>query len=162
MTTFSHLSKPGKIGSLTLKNRMIMAPMGSNYAEADGTCAERIHAFYETRAKGGAAMLTMGVVSVAYPNGTAEPFQVGISDDKFIPGLKALTDRVHRHDCKIAVQLQHAGKTAVRDLVDERDLWVPSMPAPHKSDMMNDLTPSELGRFIRPKSNKMPSIRVMS
>ncbi len=60
MTTFSHLSKPGKIGSLTLKNRMIMAPMGSNYAEADGTCAERIQAFYETRAKGGAAMLTMG------------------------------------------------------------------------------------------------------
>lgn len=162
MTTFSHLSKPGKIGSLTLKNRMIMAPMGSNYAEADGTCAERIQAFYETRAKGGAAMLTMGVVSVAYPNGTAEPFQVGISDDKFIPGLKALTDRVHRHDCKIAVQLQHAGKTAVRDLVEERDLWVPSMPAPHKSDMMNDLTPSELGRFIRPKTNKMPSIRVMS
>ncbi|WP_371185593.1 FAD-dependent oxidoreductase [Thalassotalea maritima] len=161
MTTFSHLSKPGKIGSLELKNRMLMAPMGSNFAETDGTCGERIQAFYEERAKGGAAMLTMGVVSVAYPHGTAEPYQVGISEDKFIPGLKQLTDRVHQHGTKIAIQLQHAGKTAVRDLAEGRDLWVPSMPAPHKTDMMNDLTKSELSRFIRTAGTSAPKIRVM-
>lgn len=161
MTKFNALTQPGKIGSLALKNRMFMAPMGSNYANADGTCGERIQAFYEERAKGGAALLTMGVVAIAYPHGTAEPYQVGISEDKFIPGLKQLTDRVHQHDCKIALQLQHAGKTAVRDLVEGRELWVPSIPAPHKTDMMNDLTASELNRFIRPKNNKPPTIRVM-
>lgn len=161
MTQYSSLTKPGKIGSLTLKNRMFMAPMGSNYANEDGTCGERIQAFYEERARGGAALLTMGVVSIAYPHGTAEPYQVGISEDKFIPGLKQLTDRVHQHDCKIALQLQHAGKTAVRDLVEGRELWVPSMPAPHKTDMMNDLTKSELNRFIRPKNKQLPKIRVM-
>ena len=161
MAKFEQLQKPGQIGSMTLKNRMIMAPMGSNFAEADGHCGERIQAFYETRAKGGAAMLTMGVCSIAYPAGTAEPFQVGISRDDFIPGLKQLTDRVHKHGAKIAIQLQHAGKTAVRDLAEGRDLWVPSMPPPMKTDMMQSLTQAELGAFIRPKAGGKISIRVM-
>lgn len=161
MAKFDNLLKPGQIGSMTLKNRMIMAPMGSNFAESDGHCGERIQAFYEERAKGGAAMLTMGVCSIAYPAGTAEPYQVAVSDDKFIPGLKQLTDRVHKHGAKIAMQIQHAGKTAVRDLAEGRDLWVPSIPMPHKTDMMNSLTEAELGAFIRSSSGGKPTIRVM-
>lgn len=161
MAKFEQLQKPGQIGSMTLKNRMIMAPMGSNFAEADGHCGERIQAFYEARAKGGAAMLTMGVGAIAYPAGTAEPFQVGISRDDFIPGLKQLTVRVHKHGAKIAIQLQHAGKTAVRDLAEGRDLWVPSMPPPMKTDMMQSLTQAELASFIRPKAGGKISIRVM-
>ena len=148
MAAYQHLVSPGKIGSMELKNRILMAPMGSNYAEQDGRCGERIQAFYEARAKGGAAMLTMGVGSIAYPAGTAEPYQVGISSDDFIPGLKQLTDRVHQHGAKIAIQLQHAGKTSVRDLAEGRELWVPSMPPAASTDMFSSLTQSELGRFI--------------
>lgn len=148
MAAFQHLLSPGRIGSLELRNRIFMAPMGSNYAEADGHCGERIQAFYEARAKGGAGLLTMGVGSIAYPAGTAEPYQVGISSDDFIPGLRQLTDRVHKHGAKIAIQLQHAGKTSVRDLAEGRELWVPSMPPAVKTDMFNALTQSELGRFI--------------
>ncbi|WP_028300902.1 FAD-dependent oxidoreductase [Oceanospirillum beijerinckii] len=149
MAQHQHLLQPGKIGSLELKNRMIMAPMGSNFAETDGHCGERIQAFYEERAKGGAGLLTMGVCSIAYPNGTAEPYQVGVSDDKFLPGLTKLVERVHAQGGKIAMQLQHAGKTAVRDIAEGRELWVPSMPPAHKSDMMKSLTQEELGAFIR-------------
>ena len=47
MAAFQHLFRPGKIGSLELKSRILMAPMGSNYAEADGRCGERIQTFYE-------------------------------------------------------------------------------------------------------------------
>ena len=148
MAAYQHLVSPGTIGSMKLKNRILMAPMGSNYAEEDGRCGERIQAFYEARAKGGAGMLTMGVCSIAYPAGTAEPYQVGISSDEFIPGLKQLTDRVHRHGAKIAMQLQHAGKTSVRDLAEGRELWVPSMPPAANTDMFAALTQSELGRFI--------------
>lgn len=148
MSAYKHLFTPGRIGSMELKNRIIMAPMGSNFANEDGSCGERIQAFYEARAKGGAGMLTMGVCSIAYPAGTAEPYQVGISSDKFIPGLKQLTDRVHQHGCKIAMQLQHAGKTSVRDLTEGRELWVPSMPPAANTDMFAALTRSELGRFI--------------
>ncbi|NBA93739.1 FAD-dependent oxidoreductase [Pseudomonas sp. R5(2019)] len=163
MSHYPHLLGPGRIGSLELRNRIIMSGMGSNFAEADGTCSERIQAYYEARAAGGAGLLIMGVGSIAYPAGTAEPFQVGLSDDRFIPGLKALTERVHRHGAKIAIQLQHAGKTAVRDLAEGRELWVPSMPSAVKSNMMNSLTPEELGCFISSAKGLAgkPAIRVM-
>ncbi|MGI2258148.1 FAD-dependent oxidoreductase [Shewanella sp. GXUN23E] len=157
---YAHLFTPGKIGSLELKNRIVMAPMGDNFAEADGHCTERMQAFYEARAKGGAGLITIGVGSIAYPLGTAEPYQLAISDDKYLPGLTQLTQRVQRHGAKIAIQLQHAGKTAARDMAEGRELWVPSVPPASQSDMFASLTPAELGAFIRPKGGQV-SYRVM-
>jgi 2,4-dienoyl-CoA reductase-like NADH-dependent reductase (Old Yellow Enzyme family)/NADPH-dependent 2,4-dienoyl-CoA reductase/sulfur reductase-like enzyme len=158
---FSALVQPGRIGTLELKNRMIMAPMGSNYAESDGSCGERIQAYYEARAKGGAGLLIMGVCSVAFPHGTGEPYQVGVSDDGFIPGLAGIADRVHRHGTKIAMQLHHGGKTAVQDLVHGRDIWVPSIPKPPAPPTyMAAVTPHELSTFVGVTRNR-PQYRVM-
>lgn len=164
MGQFDHLLSRGNIGTLELKNRIVMAPMGSNFAESDGTCTERIQAYYEARAAGGAGLLIMGVCAIAYPAGTAEPYQVGISDDRFLPGLQALTERVHRHGAKIAIQIQHAGKVAVRDLAEGREMWVPSMPPPLKTDMMNSLTMEELSNFVSSSKSRDKAgvkIRVM-
>lgn len=156
---YPNIFKSGHIGKMALPNRIVMAPMGSNFAETDGACGERIQAYYEARAAGGAGLLIMGVVSVGFPHGTAEPYQVGISDDKFIPGLTEITRRVHAHGSKIAVQLQHAGKTSVRDIVEGRPLLVPSIPPHQKTDMMLSVTPDEIARFVRP--SKKPEIKVM-
>lgn len=162
MSDYQHLLKPGKIGGLSLRNRIIMAPMGSNYAEADGHCGERIQAYYEERAKGGVGLITMGVVSVAFPAGTAEPYQVGISKDEYIPGLRVLTDRVHQHGSKISLQLQHAGKTSVRDMAEGREVWVPSMPPPPPpNDMMKSVTLKEISTFVRPSKDVPVTMRVM-
>lgn len=148
-TPYTPLFQPGRIGTLDLRNRIIMAPMGSNFAETDGTCGERIQSYYEARAKGGVGLITMGVCSVAFPHGTCEPFQVGVSDDKFIPGLAAIVERVHRHGAKIAMQLQHGGKTAAQDMAQGRELWVPSIPAtPPPNDMMGAITREELATFV--------------
>lgn len=160
--SYKHLLSPASIGKLSLRNRIIMAPMGSNFAESDGSCGERIQAYYEARAAGGAGLLIMGVCSVAFPAGTAEPYQVGVSDDRFIPGLRTLAERVHKHGAKIAMQLQHAGKTATRDLAEGRELWVPSLPPPFKTDMMAALTPEEINSFISGSRNRgRPAVRVM-
>ena len=145
---FSPLLQPGRIGTLDIRNRIVMAPMGSNFAETDGTCGERIQAYYEARAKGGAGLLTMGVCSIAYPHGTGEPYQVGVSRDDFIPGLAAVAERVHRHGAKIAMQLQHSGKTAALDRAQGREIWVPSIPKMVKNDIMSAITPEELSTFI--------------
>lgn len=163
MTSYSHLLSPGRLGNLALRNRIVMAPMGSNFAEETGHCGERIQAYYEARAAGGAGLLIMGVCAVAYPAGTAEPWQVGVSRDDFIPGLAQLAERVHKHGAKIAMQLQHAGKVSVRDMAEGRELWVPSMPAPVKSDIMAALTPDETANFVSSSRGigGGPRIRVM-
>lgn len=160
MTNFSQLLAPGRIGSIELRNRIIMAPMGSNFAEADGHCGERIQAYYEARARGGAGLLIMGVCSIAFPAGTAEPFQVGVSSDEFLPGLTRLAERVHQHGAKIAMQLQHAGKTAIRDMAEGRPLMVPSIPPASKSDMMDALTPEEMARFISSAKRREGGVQI--
>ena len=64
MAQYPALLSPGRIGPMTLRNRVLLTAMGSSLAEADGTCGERMRAFHEEPARGGAALVTMGVVGV--------------------------------------------------------------------------------------------------
>ncbi len=153
-SNFEHLLAPGRIGSLTLRNRILMTPMGSNLAEPNGEVGERIQAYYEARAKGGAGCLIVGVGAICWPEGACNPNQVAISNDRFLPGLSALTERVHRHGAKIAIQLQHASKVAIRDIAAGRPMLVPSLPKPKATDLMNDLTPQERAVFVADYTKK--------
>ena len=68
---FRHLMSPGRINQLELRNRIFFSPMGSNLAEEDGSVGERLRTYYAERAKGGAALVTMGSVSVGFPVGAS-------------------------------------------------------------------------------------------
>lgn len=144
---FQSLLSPGRIGALEIRNRIVMSPMGSNLCRPDGHLGERILRYYEERARGGVGLITVGVGAIAFPVGTCNPNQVGISDDAFLPGLRELTRRVHAHGAKAAIQLQHAGKVAVRDIVAGRPLWVPSILPYRAGDLTADLTPEEIQSF---------------
>ncbi len=109
---FSHLAKPGYIGKMALKNRMLVTAMGVNLAGTDGICGERIRDFHERQARGGVGLIVLGSTSVAWPNGASHPGQIAISDDRFIPGLKALAEAIHQHGAKVAAQLNHSGLVA--------------------------------------------------
>jgi len=145
---YEHLLAPGRIGSLEIRNRILMSPMGSNLAEADGHVGERIIRYYEERARGGVGMAIVGVGAISFPAGACNPNQVAISDDAFLPGLSRLAERVHAHGAAIAIQLQHAGKVAVRDIVDGRPMWVPSVLPFKAGDLTSDLTKAEMERFV--------------
>lgn len=147
---YDALLSPGRIGTLALRNRIFMTPMGSNLAETDGTLGERIKAYYEARAAGGAALLLMGSVSISWPLGSANSNQVAISDDRFIDGFKDLAARVHRHGAKLALQLQHAGAVAINDTIAGRPLLVPSTPKDGYSDMAPTLTAAEGAAMASP------------
>jgi len=142
---FRHLLAPGRIGSLELRNRIVMSPMGSNLAESDGHLGERIKRYYEERARGGVGLIIVGVGAIAFPAGACNPNQIAISDDVYLPGLTDLADRIHRHGAKLAIQLQHAGKVATQDMGAGRPLWVPSALPPKVGDLFDDLTPEEVG-----------------
>ncbi|CAN7489917.1 FAD-dependent oxidoreductase [Phenylobacterium sp. LjRoot225] len=130
MAHHPHLLSPGRIGTLELKNRLFQTAMGTNLAHHDGSISEESIAFYAARAAGGAALLTMGAVGVAYPRGQVQAGQVGISDDRFLPGLKRLTDAVHRAGGRVSAQLHHGGTSAVCDMAASRPIPVPSTPLP--------------------------------
>jgi 2,4-dienoyl-CoA reductase (NADPH2) len=143
------LLSPGRIGTLETRNRIVMAPMGSNLCELDGTPGERMLAYYEARARGGAGLVIVEVAAIAWPVGAANPNQLAISDDAFVPGLARLVDRIHRHGAKAAIQLQHAGKVATRDIAAGRPMWVPSEPLPAPMDLFADLTAEDRNTALR-------------
>jgi len=145
---YDHLLAPGRIGSLEIPNRIVMSPMGSNLAESDGHMGERIIRYYEERARGGVGLLIVGVGAIAFPAGACNPNQVAISHDTFLPGLSELTERVHAQGSRVAIQLQHAGKVAVRDMADGRPMWVPSEIPFKTGDLTADLTAEELQLFV--------------
>ena len=155
-SSFTHLLTPGRIGQLETRNRIVMAPMGSNLAEEDGRVGERLTRYYEERARGGVGLVIVGVGAIAFPAGACIPNQVAISDDVFLPGLKTLTDRLHAQGAKVAIQLQHAGKVATQDIAAGRPLWVPSALSYEPGDLFNDLTPEEIqgitAYFARPSA----------
>jgi 2,4-dienoyl-CoA reductase (NADPH2) len=94
--------------------------MGTNLGAEDGYVTEHMKRYYEERAKGGVGLVIVEVASVGYPKGAAMVGQLGISDDRFIPGLAVLAEVIHRHGAKVAIQLQHAGKLATTDLKQGR------------------------------------------
>ena len=108
---FKLLCQPFEMGNMTLKNRMVMPPMVVSYATADGYTTKRNIAYYEARAKGGVGLIIQEATFV-HPLGRILGNEQGISDDSFIPGLNKLTQAVHRHGAKVAVQIIHGGRAA--------------------------------------------------
>ena len=144
MTQHPHLLSPGRIGSLALRNRILMCPMGDDQASDDGHVTDQQIAYFETRARGGAALLLVGSVGITAPDGLASPQQSAIADDSYLDGWSRLAQRVHAHGAHVALQLVHNGKNAVNDIVAGRPMLVPSEPKPPGADpLMGMLTAEE-------------------
>lgn len=98
----SLLLQPIPIGPLALRNRIVFPPMSTGYEER-GAITPRSRNFYATLARGGAALLVLGDVSIQ-PALAAIP---ALYDDRLIPGLRGLTDAVHAEGALISAQLFH-------------------------------------------------------
>lgn len=144
-----HLLAAGRIGGMDLRNRIVMAAMGTNFAAPDGHCTEQLIAYYEARARGGAGLLVLETSAAFWPSGASMPNTIAFSDDSFLPGLGELTRRVHQHGARIVAQLNHSGKMAQEDTAAGRPIPVPSAIKPSRSDMFNVLTRDEIATFIK-------------
>ena len=109
--TFKKIFEPVKIGQMKLKNRIVMPPMGTNYAEAGGAVSQRMLDYYEARARGGTGLI---IVEGSAPSlqcnisfRGSPSYQASLGDDKFIPGWQRLTEAAHKYGAKIAIQIMH-------------------------------------------------------
>ena len=73
-----HLLAPVKIGSMTVANRIAMAPMGVEIVGDDGMANDEVIAYYEARAAGGAGLLITEVAAFAYPHGANSVHQLAM------------------------------------------------------------------------------------
>ncbi len=106
------------IRELKLKNRFIRAATWEGLATQDGSVTPQLVNMIVRLAKGGVGLI---VSSHAYvlPEAQGTPWQLGIYSDKLVPHLKELTSAIHEHDCKMILQLAHAGEFAETELTAE-------------------------------------------
>ena len=142
----SRLYKPFRIGSMQLRNRIVMAPLTTQYASEEGYVTGRSLNFYEARARGGAGLLIVEA-TIIHPGGQAFANQLSISGDEFISGLSDLVQVIHRHGARGAIQLHHGGRVAKRELTGMQPI-APSPLARGKSELPRELTVDEIGEIV--------------
>src|SRR3972149_4175912 len=98
------LFEPVPIGTMELKNRIVMPAMATHLADPHGYITDRLISYYGARVKGGAGYITVEHTCV-HPSGKAHGKMVCLYNDQYIEGFKKLADVVHNLGSKIVVQL---------------------------------------------------------
>jgi 2,4-dienoyl-CoA reductase-like NADH-dependent reductase (Old Yellow Enzyme family) len=104
--------RPGAIGNLTLKNRLVRAATSETMATDDGAATDALIKLYADLASGGAGLIITGHIYVE-PRGQYEPRQLGLDREDQIAPLKRVTDAVHRREGVIFAELSHAGSQSL-------------------------------------------------
>ncbi|MFC1929375.1 FAD-dependent oxidoreductase [Chloroflexota bacterium] len=112
------LLEPITIGKTEFRNRITFPPLASNYTSPSGFVNEREKNFWAERAKD-VGFITMGAVYIRN-DGRLFTISTAISDDKYIPGLKEITDAIHDEGAKAGVQLYHGGRECQPKMTGER------------------------------------------
>lgn len=151
MTTtspFQRLFQPIKVGPMELKNRIVMAPMGTNLASQDGYVTQRMIDYYAERAKGGVGLLIVEI-AIVHSSGKHLFGELAVDDDRFIPGLRELAQAVKGYGAKIGIQIAHAGREAKSAMIHTQ----PVAPSPViswavGSEMPRELTVAEISDLV--------------
>lgn len=128
---YPNLCKPIKIGNVTYRNRMFSAPMGGTDITNDGCIGPKSTAFYELRAKGGAAAVTVSECMVHPETDGSHAYHL---DTTILNSLAAATytaDAIRRHGAMPSLELSHSGMYAGTYMTDKSkqhsmNQWGPS------------------------------------
>ncbi|HKT18909.1 MAG TPA: NAD(P)-binding protein [Stellaceae bacterium] len=123
------LLTPGRIGPVELKNRIVMPPMTTRTADEEGFVTEDTLAYYMARVSGGTGLIT---VEMASPEkaGRHRRRELGIYDNRFLPGLERLVRAIHAGGAKASIQLGHGGGHTRRDICGETPVAPSAIPHP--------------------------------
>ena len=111
MSKYPNLFNPITFRGMTVKNRIFVPPMKTNYIKADHSMSEDIIQYYEEMAKGGVGLITTEAAEIDGDHlydGTI----LGIFDDSQIEGFRKLADKLHEYGTKLSVQLIQGGPFA--------------------------------------------------
>lgn len=105
---YPHLLAPGRIGSMELRNRLVMSPMETMYGTPDGLPSDRTVAYFAARAAGGVGLITVGATGIDHLH-PETPGGLHLGTDGSVEAHRRLVDAVHEHGAKIQPQVVHAG-----------------------------------------------------
>jgi len=137
------LLTPARIGNVEMRNRIVMPPMTTRLADAEGNVTDDTVAYYMARVHGGVGLVT---VEMASPQraGRHRRRELGIYDDRFLPGLTRLVGEIHRGGAKASIQLGHGGGHTRRDICGETPVAPSAIPHPVFEVTNETIVPKEM------------------
>jgi hypothetical protein len=126
---FEKLFEPITISGRTVKNRLVFPPCVVNFGSLDGEVTDTAVGYYEARASGGAGIV---IVEAAYvtASGKITPRELGIHEDRLIPGLRRLATAIKRHGALAVLQINHCGRQGRSKVIGEQTVSSSAVPSP--------------------------------
>src|SRR5215510_1155517 len=139
------LLTPARIGSVEIRNRIVMPPMTTRTADEEGYVTDDTLAYYLARARGGVGLIT---VEMASPEkaGRHRRHEIGIYDDRFVPGLTRLVEQLHRAGSRVSIQLGHGGGHTRIDICGEIPIAPSAIPHPVYETTFEVIVPEEMSK----------------
>src|SRR5215468_1349524 len=139
----SVLLTPARIGTVEIKNRVVMPSMTTRTADPEGLVTDASLAYYAARARGGTGLITVEMASPSRA-GRHRKRELGIYDDRFLPGLTRLAQEIHAGGAKCSIQLGHGGGHTRVDICGETPLAPSAIPHPVFEVTNETIIPKEM------------------
>jgi 2,4-dienoyl-CoA reductase-like NADH-dependent reductase (Old Yellow Enzyme family) len=139
------LLTPARIGPAEIPNRIVMPPMTTRGSDEEGNVTDQTIAYYMARVRGGVGLIT---VEMASPEkaGRHRRRELGIYDDRFLPGLTRLTREIHGGGAKASIQLGHGGGHTRVDICGETPIAPSAIPHPVYETTLETIIPEAMSK----------------
>lgn len=148
-SNYQHIFSPLTVKNMTIKNRIVMMPMGTNYGEQSGEMSFLHINYYEERAKGGVGLIIMENASVDSPQGSNGTTQLRIDHDNYIPRLFKFCENLHKYGACVAVQINHAGASAVSARTNMQPVSASDIPSKEGGEIPRPLEKGEIFHIVK-------------
>ena len=146
---YPHIFSPLTVKNMTIKNRIVMMPMGTNYGEQNGEMSFLHINYYEQRAKGGTGLIIVENASIDSPQGSNGTTQLRIDHDNYLPRLFKFCENIHRYGTKIAIQINHAGASAISSRINMQPVSASDVPSKEGGEIPRPLSREEILHIVK-------------
>jgi 2,4-dienoyl-CoA reductase-like NADH-dependent reductase (Old Yellow Enzyme family)/thioredoxin reductase len=141
------LFEPVQIGTMRIKNRIVMPAMDTNLATTEGFVTARMIDYYAERARGGVGLIIVECTSIDYPRGKVTVGQLSIDDDRYLEGLSQLANAIKSAGACAAIQLEHGGGVTHSAISGEQPVG-PSESISPLGEPVRALSSSEIAELV--------------
>ena len=147
-SNYKNIFTPLTIKNMTMRNRIMMTPMGTNYGEQTGEMSFLHIDYYTERAKGGVGLIMVENASVDSPLGSNGTTQIRIDHDNYMPRFFKLCETLHAHGACVGIQLNHAGASAQSKRTNMQPVSASDIPSRVGGDIPRALTTDEIYTIV--------------
>ncbi len=144
--SYDLMFSPMKIGTMEVKNRVVMTAAEFSLGQINGEPTERMMNYYEERAKGGVGLIIPGICRVNDMAATSSFTQLSMSSDRHIEPMREMVRRIHKYGAKLCIQLHHPGRQGYCSSINSLPLITPvAEKFPNLPNALFKATPLLLG-----------------